>query len=90
MFFAILETFDRQHWNEVKRKFDYAFIKCTRGGVPFLISGTAAIMDHMRKNSTAEETYLQPKFCETEYWFAGESTLELIFNAANHGTPFNV
>lgn len=38
-------------------------------GVPLLISGIAA-MRH--SSSMAGDVYLQPRFCETEYWFAGE------------------
>lgn len=39
-------------------------------GVPLLISGIAA----MRHTSSmaGDVLYLQPRFCETEYWFAGE------------------
>lgn len=39
-------------------------------GVPLLISGIAA-MRHSSSASGGDE-YLQPRFCETEYWFAGK------------------
>lgn len=38
-------------------------------GIPMLIAGIAA-MRH--SSSTPGDVYLQPHFCETEYWFAGE------------------
>lgn len=41
-------------------------------GVPLIITGTAATLDHMRKNDMTEVTFLQPRFCEKEYWFAGK------------------
>lgn len=40
-------------------------------GIPLLISGIAATLDHMRTNAVTEDTYFQPRFCESEYWFAG-------------------
>ncbi|XP_055301328.1 probable G-protein coupled receptor Mth-like 1 [Sitodiplosis mosellana] len=40
-------------------------------GIPLLISSGAATLDHMRKNSLAQDAYLQPRFCESEYWFSG-------------------
>lgn len=42
-------------------------------GVPLLISGIAA-MRH--SSSTPGDEYSQPRFCETEYWFAGKSRVE--------------
>lgn len=45
------------------------FYKIYAWGVPLIITGTATLMNHMRKTN---ETFLQPRFCETEYWFAGE------------------
>lgn len=41
-------------------------------GIPLLIAGIAA-MRHSSSSSTAgDDVYLQPRFCETEYWFAGK------------------
>lgn len=40
-------------------------------GVPLLISGIAA-MRHSSSTSGGGDVYLQPRFCETEYWFAGK------------------
>ncbi|XP_031618903.1 probable G-protein coupled receptor Mth-like 1 [Contarinia nasturtii] len=40
-------------------------------GIPFLISGIAATLGHMRTDSVTEDTHFKPRFCESEYWFAG-------------------
>lgn len=48
------------------------FYKVYAWGVPLIITGTAATLDHMRKNDMTEVTFLQPRFCEKEYWFAGK------------------
>lgn len=48
------------------------FYKVYAWGVPLIITGTAATLDHMRKNAMTEVTFLQPRFCEKEYWFAGK------------------
>lgn len=46
------------------------FYKIYAWGVPLVISGVAATLHHTRKDAVVD-TYLHPRFCETEYWFSG-------------------
>lgn len=41
-------------------------------GVPLIITGTAATWDQLRKNAMTEVTFLQPRFCEQQFWFSGK------------------
>lgn len=55
-----------------QEKIRLRFYKIYAFGIPLLISSVAATLNHMRKDSLKQDAYLQPRFCESEYWFAGQ------------------
>lgn len=71
-FFILCRDFRPTSLERNQEKMRLRIYKVYAFGIPLLISTLAATLDHMRKNSLAQDAYLQPRFCESEYWFSGQ------------------
>lgn len=82
--FGVFRDFRPTSLERSQEKVRLRIYKMYAWGVPLLISGCAATLDHMRKNSLTENVYLQPRFCEKEYWFAGKR-IHHVYNQFSSG-----
>lgn len=72
LFFIFRSDFRPTSFEKEHEIFRLRIYKVYAWGVPLIIAGTAAVLDHMKHNSANNVHLLYPRFCETEFWFAGE------------------